>query len=72
MQCWRWISLWLPYVMDPPRFCRRATWQASHRSSDIEFLFELAVDLTRACATDHRAGLLEACAGAHHLVAIGQ
>src|SRR5262245_4811234 len=33
-----------------------------------ESLFDLAIDLTRACATDQRAGLLEACAGAHYLV----
>jgi hypothetical protein len=32
----------------------------------------LAIDLTRACAIDDRAALLEACAGAHHLVTIGQ
>src|SRR5262245_6447385 len=37
-----------------------------------ELLFELAVDLTRACATDGRAALLEACAGAHYLVTIGR
>src|SRR5262245_1913483 len=35
-----------------------------------ELVFELAMDLTRACATDHRAALLEACAGAHYLVTI--
>src|SRR5262245_9346761 len=35
-------------------------------------LFELAMDVTRACATDDRAALLEACAGTHYLVAIGQ
>ena len=32
-------------------------------------LLDLAADLTRACATDDRAALLEACAGAHRLVA---
>jgi CDGSH-type Zn-finger protein/truncated hemoglobin YjbI len=37
-----------------------------------ESLFELAMDLTRTCATDDRAALLEACAGAHYLVTIGQ
>src|SRR5215813_14332244 len=39
---------------------------------DVQWLlFELAMDLTRACATDQRAALLEACAGAHYLVSIG-
>jgi CDGSH-type Zn-finger protein/truncated hemoglobin YjbI len=38
-------------------------------SDPEETLFALAKDLTRACATDQRAGLLEACAGAHYLVA---
>ena len=37
-----------------------------------ELLFELAIDLTRACATDQRAALLEACAGAHYLVTVGR
>src|SRR5262245_25684866 len=37
-----------------------------------EALFELALELTRACATDQRAALLEACAGAHYLVTDGQ
>src|SRR5262245_31902241 len=37
-----------------------------------ESLFELAMDLTRECASDPRAALLEACAGAHYLVAFGQ
>src|SRR5262245_3918184 len=37
-----------------------------------ESVFELATDLTRACATDDRAALLEACAGAHYLVNIGE
>jgi CDGSH-type Zn-finger protein/truncated hemoglobin YjbI len=37
-----------------------------------ELLFEVAIDLTRACATDQRAALLEACAGAHYLVTIGR
>src|SRR5262249_2979518 len=37
-----------------------------------ESLFELAMDLARACAVDRRAALLEACAGAHYLVARGQ
>src|SRR5262245_42553669 len=35
-----------------------------------ESLFELAKNLTRACATDRRAALLEACAGAHYLATI--
>src|SRR5262245_48966208 len=37
-----------------------------------ESLFALAMDLTRACATDDRAALLEACAGALYLVTIGR
>src|SRR5262245_53965700 len=37
-----------------------------------ESLFELAMDLTRACAADDRAALLEACAGAQYLVIIGR
>src|SRR5262245_51682156 len=37
-----------------------------------EPVFELAMDLTRACATDDRAALLEACAGAHYLATIGR
>ena len=37
-----------------------------------ESLFELAIDLTRACASDQRAALLEACAGADYLVTIGR
>src|SRR5262249_31345527 len=36
-----------------------------------ESLLALAMDLTRACAGDHRAALLEACAGAHYLATIG-
>src|SRR5262249_17479779 len=35
-----------------------------------ESLLRLAMDLTRACADDDRAALLEACAGAHYLVTI--
>src|SRR5262249_18826032 len=35
-----------------------------------ETLVELALDLTRACSTDDRAALLEACAGAQYLVTI--
>src|SRR5215468_5375953 len=35
-------------------------------------LFELAMDLTDVCAADTRAALLEACAGVHYLVTIGQ
>ena len=31
---------------------------------------ELAIDVTRACATDQRGALLEACAGAHYLVTL--
>src|SRR5262245_49303199 len=37
-----------------------------------ESVFELAMDLTRACAIDQRAALLEACAGAQYLVTVGQ
>src|SRR5262249_30894123 len=37
-----------------------------------ESLFELAIDLTRACATDDRAALLEACAGAQYLATAGR
>src|SRR5262249_35921422 len=37
-----------------------------------ECLLALAMDLARASAADDRAALLEACAGAHYLVAIGQ
>ena len=36
-----------------------------------EALFELALELTRTCATDDRAALLEACAGAHYLATLG-
>src|SRR5262249_47573150 len=42
-----------------------------HPAGLEESVFELAMDLTRACATDQRAALLEACAGAHYLVTIG-
>src|SRR5262249_26322223 len=43
------------------------------QTADLEdTLFELAMDLTRACATDRRAALLEACAGAHYLVTVGR
>src|SRR5262249_13242373 len=37
-----------------------------------EALFELALELTHACATDDRAALLEACAGAHYLATFGE
>jgi len=37
-----------------------------------EPLFDLAIDLTRACAKDDHAALLEACAGAHYLVTMGE
>src|SRR5262245_42135857 len=37
-----------------------------------ESLLALATELTRACTTDDRAALLEACAGAHYLVTLGQ
>src|SRR5262245_47624233 len=42
-----------------------------HTAGLEESVFELAIDLTRACATDERAALLEACAGAQYLVTIG-
>ena len=50
----------------------RTTELESQTAGVEELLFELAIDLTRACATDHRAALLEACAGAHYLVTIGR
>jgi hypothetical protein len=50
----------------------RTTDLESQTAGVQELLFELAIDLTRACATDQRAALLEACAGAHYLVTIGQ
>src|SRR5262249_21192366 len=49
-----------------------ATHLDSQTAGVQELLFELAMDLTRACATDQRAALLEACAGIHYLVTIGQ
>ena len=49
------------------------TTELESQTADVqELLFELAIDLTRACATDQRAALLEACAGAHYLVTIGR
>ena len=42
-----------------------------HTAGLEESVFELAMDLTRACATDPRAALLEACAGSQYLVGIG-
>jgi CDGSH-type Zn-finger protein len=50
----------------------RTTEPGSQTAGVQELLFELAIDLTRACATDQRAALLEACAGAHYLVTIGR
>jgi CDGSH-type Zn-finger protein len=50
----------------------RTTALESQTTGVQELLFELAIDLTRACATDQRAALLEACAGAHYLVIIGR
>ena len=50
----------------------RTTELESQTAGVQELLFELAIDLTRACATDQRAALLEACAGAHYLVTIGR
>lgn len=44
----------------------------SETASLQELVVELAMDLTRACATDRRAALLEACAGVHYLVTVGQ
>ena len=49
----------------------RTTELESQTAGVQELLFELAIDLTRACATDQRAALLEACAGAH-LLTIGR
>jgi hypothetical protein len=49
----------------------RTTELESQTAGVQELLFGLAVDLTRACATDQRDALLEACAGAHYLVTIG-
>src|SRR5262245_40324956 len=43
-----------------------------HTAGLEESLVELAMDLTRACASDDRAALLEACAGAHYLATIGR
>lgn len=41
-------------------------------TSDLDSdLLALAMDLTRACVVDQRAALLEACAGAHYLVTLG-
>ena len=49
------------------------TLERESQTADVqELVFELAIDLTRACATDQRAALLEACAGAHYLVTIGR
>ena len=48
-----------------------ATTEVSTSTLD-EALFGVAIDLTRACATDGRTALLEACAGAHYLVTIGR
>ena len=45
--------------------------RASSMPSLEDALFQLAIDLTRACAGDDRAALLEACAGAHLLVTTG-
>ena len=50
----------------------RTTALESQTAGVQELLFELAIDLTRACATDQRAALLEACAGAHYLVNLGR
>ncbi|HJZ71846.1 MAG TPA: CDGSH iron-sulfur domain-containing protein [Vicinamibacterales bacterium] len=49
----------------------RTTYLESETADAQWLVFELAMDLTRACATDQRAALLEACAGAHYLVSIG-